>query len=348
MLEEVRKQYPDHPIVLSFFSPSGFEVRKNYEGADAVLYLPLDGAAAAKKFIANINPALVFWVKYEYWYFFLKELNQQQVPVLLVSGIFRPSQPFFKRYGGFWRKMLSGFHQLFIQDDTSRELLEEIGLHEKTTVSGDTRFDRVASIADRFEEIASIERFCADHRVIVAGSTWEEDDAEWVHYTKDHPEMRFIFAPHEVDPSNIRYVQKMFPPSTLFSQLAKTDKPKHILIIDNIGMLSKLYKYGHVTYVGGGFRESGIHNVLEAAVYFKPVIFGPVYEKFREARELVELSGAFSIKNALDLERLLDEFFTNEESLRKAGQIAGNYVQENRGATKLVMNYVQEKRLLTN
>ncbi|RYG23353.1 MAG: 3-deoxy-D-manno-octulosonic acid transferase, partial [Chitinophagaceae bacterium] len=295
-----------------------------------------------------INPALVLWVKYEYWFFYLKTLHKKNIPVLLVSGIFRSSQPFFKNYGGLWKTILKSFNRLFVQDAYSLNLLKENDLHQNAVVSGDTRFDRVTAIASEFEEIELVKKFCGNHRVVVAGSTWEEDDAEWVHYTRSHPEVRFIFAPHEVDAANIRYVQKMFPPSTLFSKLADTSAPEHILIIDNIGTLSKLYKYADVAYVGGGFRESGIHNILEAAVYDKPVIFGPVYEKFREARDLVERGGAFSIKNALELEKLLDDLFEEETFLRRAGSLAGSYVQENRGATEMIMNYIQEKRLLTN
>ena len=348
LLEALKKEYPGYPVVLTFFSPSGYEIRKNYPGASSVLYLPLDGEAVSKTFVERINPALVLWVKYEYWFFYLKTLHKKNIPVLLVSGIFRSSQPFFKNYGGLWKTILNSFNRLFVQDAYSLNLLKENDLHQNAVVSGDTRFDRVAVIASEFEEIELVKKFCGNHRVVVAGSTWEEDDAEWVHYTRSHPEMRFIFAPHEVDAANIRYVQKMFPPSTLFSNLAGTSAPEHILIIDNIGLLSKLYKYADVAYVGGGFRESGIHNILEAAVYGKPVIFGPVYEKFREARELVERGGAFSIKNALELEKLLDDLFEEETFLRRAGSLAGSYVQENRGATEMIMNYIQEKRLLTN
>lgn len=348
LLEAVKEKFPEYPVVLTFFSPSGYEIRKNYPGADAVLYLPLDGRKTAKQFIKSINPALVLWVKYEYWFFFLNTLQEKEIPVLLVSGIFRNSQPFFKTYGKVWRNVLRSFNRLFLQDASSYELLRKFELHRNAEVSGDTRFDRVTTIAAQFEEIELIKKFCGKDRVVVAGSTWEEDEAEWVHYAKQHPEIKFIFAPHEVDKANIKYVQKMFPAATLFSQLGETAQPQHILIIDNIGMLSQLYKYADVTYVGGGFRESGIHNVLEAAVYYKPVIFGPVYEKFREARELINAGGAFSIKNAPELETLMDRFFEREELLISAGKRAGDYVQQNRGATKVIMNYIQENRLLTS
>ncbi len=348
LLEAIKLKFPGYPVVLTFFSPSGYEIRKNFAGADSVLYLPLDGRDAARNFIKKINPELVLWVKYEYWYYFLSTLKDKEIPVLLVSGIFRRSQPFFKPYGKLWRSVLKSFNRLFIQDGASHKLLGEFGLKSDATVSGDTRFDRVAAIASQFEKIDPIEKFCGEHRVVVAGSTWEEDDAEWVHYIRQHPEIRFIIAPHEVDEVNIKYVQKMFPTSTLFSKLGESPKSGNVLIINNIGMLSRLYRYAHVAYVGGGFRESGIHNVLEAAVYYKPVIFGPVYEKFREARELVEAGGAFPVKNAIDLENLLDRLFNDEEFLKSAGTTAGNYVQQNRGATQIIMNYIQEKRLLTN
>jgi 3-deoxy-D-manno-octulosonic-acid transferase len=353
VLERLKNEFPSYKIVLTFFSPSGYEVRKNYPGADLVLYLPMDGRNNARKFISKFNPALVIWVKYEYWYYYLTELKAQNIPVLLVSGIFRSSQPFFKWYGGIWKVMLKSFKQLFVQTQFSKDLLQEAGISENLTVSGDTRFDRVIDIAEKsdFSE-KGLSDFCRDSRVVVAGSTWEEDEAEWIHYVKAHPATKFIIAPHEVDVENIKDVQTEFTGSVLYSNCVSEQwqlpPDAHVVIIDNIGMLSKLYKYATITYVGGGFGDSGIHNVLEAAVYGKPVIFGPEYEKFEEAKGLVACGGAFSINSAVELEALLNELETDQQKLQASGNAAKEYVYQHRGATSAILNYIHANRLLTN
>ncbi len=353
VLEALKKAYPNCYIVLSFFSPSGYEIRKNYSGADKVVYLPLDGPFRSKKFIETINPGLVLWVKYEYWYYYLNELKKRNTPVLLVSGIFRKEQSFFKWYGGLWKKMLGSFEHLFVQNHASVELLKSIHAHENCTVTGDTRFDRVADIAAQWEPLSeAVSQFCEGHKVIVAGSTWEEDEEELIHYARVHPHIRFIFAPHEVSPERIKDLKEEFKEGILFSELANrqmcTVIHSNVLIIDNIGMLSRLYRYASIAYIGGGFNQSGIHNILEAAVYGKPIVFGPVYEKFAEARQLVELQGAFSIENALELEDLLNKLFSDERLLARTGEICSKYVQEHGGATQKIMDYIQRKRLLTN
>lgn len=349
VLEAIRAKYPDYRVVLSFFSPSGYEIRKNYQGADQVIYLPRDTAANARKLIEMINPSLVIWVKYEYWYNFLRGLHERKVPVLLVSAIFRPSQPFFSWYGGLWIEMLGYFRHLFVQDTASATLLQKIGIGKNVTVSGDTRFDRVAEIASNHTGIEKIRDFTAGKRVLVAGSTWEDDEIELIHYVRLHADKRFIIAPHEIDKDNLHDLKKQFPGSVFYSELEKGDHSSaNTLIIDNIGMLSGIYKYADITYIGGGFRKEGIHNILEAAVYGKPVIFGPVYEKFAEARDLVAAGGAFSIENALELERLLDNLFLDGKALETAGKIAGEYVQNKRGATGRVLDYITENRLLTS
>lgn len=348
VLEGVKQRFRGYNILLTFFSPSGYEIRKNYTGADAVLYLPLDGKKSAADFIEKINPALVLWVKYEYWYYYLTEIHRRNIPLLLVSGKFRASQPFFKSHGAMWRKMLEGFSHLFVQDKNSAKLLQTILPEEKFSVTGDTRFDRVMQISQQFEPLPIIEKFTHNYRVLVAGSTWEEDEAALAHYAKQHTEMRFIIAPHEVDEANIRNMKKFFPEATLFSELDNTATPSHILIINNIGMLSRLYHYADVAYVGGGFRESGIHNTLEAAVYGKPVIFGPVHEKFNEAVELIQAGGAFSIPNAPELEAMLDRLFRNESFWKKAAESAAEYVATHTGATKKIVGYIYANRLLTS
>jgi 3-deoxy-D-manno-octulosonic-acid transferase len=349
VLEALKAQYPAYRIVLTFFSPSGYEVKKNYTGADAVYYLPMDGRANAEKFIAAINPALVLWVKYEYWYYYLTSLRQKNIPVLLISGIFRQGQPFFKWYGGVWMRMLDCFTVLFVQNEASLQLLAGAGKSEEVITSGDTRFDRVLQLVQNSEEVPGIAAFCGSNKVIVAGSTWEEDEAELVHYVKAHPEITFIIAPHEIDAANLQDVKKEFAGAIFYSELmAGTAANSHVLIIDNIGLLAKLYHYAHITYVGGGFGSDGVHNVLEAAVYGKPVLFGPEYEKYIEAEGLVDCGGAFSIDNALQLEKLLDNLLADDAALNKAGQLAGQFVRQHAGATQAITAYIQEKRLLTN
>jgi 3-deoxy-D-manno-octulosonic-acid transferase len=351
VLEALRKQFPGYRCVLSFFSPSGYEVRKNYAGADQVIYLPIDSPGNARKLVDGINPALVIWVKYEYWYFYLNELHKRQVPALLVSGIFRPSQPFFKNYGALWRHMLSCFRHLFLQNEDSLELLDSISLADHASLAGDTRFDRVTDIASAFEPVPHIDEFVSGHRVIVAGSTWEEDEEELIHYVRKHPEIRFIIAPHEVDEERLTDIRKQFNDVLYYSGLSAgmiIPKNIHVLIIDNIGMLNRLYRYADITYVGGGFGDDGIHNVLEAAVFGKPVVFGPVYEKFQEARGLVAAGGAYSVKQALELETLLDSFWQDENRLKVSGEKAREYVYSNRGATEKILSYVKENRLLIN
>lgn len=351
VLEALRKKYPDYKVVLSFFSPSGYEIRKNYPGADHIIYLPIDNVFNAKKLIAAINPSIVIWVKYEYWYYFLTELKKRNIPVILISGIFRASQPFFKWYGAIWQEMLHSFQHLFVQNESSATLLQTIGIENNVTIGGDTRFDRVIDIAEKKTPVDHIMSFVAGKQVLVAGSTWEDDEIELMHYVKAHPEMRFIIAPHEVDAENIADVKKEFSNAILYSELKKDvliSENINVLIIDNIGMLSKLYQYADITYVGGGFGKDGIHNILEAAVYKKPVIFGPVYDKFAEARDLVEMGGAFTINNALELEALLDKLFANKVELGKISKIAGDYVYSKQGATQKILDYVAENRLLTN
>lgn len=347
VLENIKNQYPQYKVVVSFFSPSGYTVRKNYPGADAVVYLPLDSPRNARKFITSINPAIVLWVKYEYWYYHLTELQNRNIPVVLVSGIFRPGQPFFKWYGKLWKKMLERFTVLFIQNQRSLELLKQHNLAQHAVISGDTRFDRVSDIIKNPQTNEKIERFCGQDAVIVAGSTWEEDQEVLAHYVRQHPEVKFIIAPHEVDEDNIMDVMKQFPGAMRYTQIEK-DVASHVLIIDNIGMLSRLYKYANIAYIGGGFRDSGIHNTLEAAVYGVPVIFGPVYEKFKEAVELIDAGAAVSIENALELEATFNDLLNNAHKITKAGNAAKTYVSDNTGASKIILDYIQRNRLLTN
>jgi 3-deoxy-D-manno-octulosonic-acid transferase len=349
LIEKVHERYPSYKILLTFFSPSGYEVRKNYQQADAVFYLPMDGKGNAQKFISILRPTLVLWVKYEYWFYYLTTLKNNNIPVMLVSAVFRNSQPFFKPYGGMWKKILQSFDKIFVQNDESVSLLQTIGLAQNTTLSGDTRFDRVIDIARNSIPLPQILfDFVKNSKVIIAGSTWEEDEEELVHYCNANKEIKFIIAPHEIDGQRIEDVNKLFKNSLLFSNLTDSNSVAQVLIIDNIGMLSSLYQLGDVAYIGGGFNDRGIHNILEAAVFGKPVIFGPVYEKFSEAKQLVEIEGAYSITNALELERLLDVLMKDQDFLAKTGAICKKFVYDHGGATNKIMEYIYANRLLTN
>ncbi len=354
LIEKIRTEYPGSIIVISFFSPSGYEIEKNNSNADYVFYLPSDSFSNAKKFIDLINPTLVLWIKYEYWYYYLKELKKRNIPTLLISGYFRKDQPFFKWYRNFWTEMLKCFTYYFLQNEDSKILLENLNI-KNVTVTGDTRFDRVITIVENFYEVPLIKEFCGNNKVIVAGSTWEDDEAELLHYAKTNAHIKFIIAPHEVDKENIRDVKKKFVNSILYSewitgnpQPATGNQQSNCLIIDSIGILSRLYKYADITYVGGGFSYDGLHNILEAAVYGKPVIFGPEIEKNFEAQELIECGGGITISNALELEKTLTDLFNNSDELKNRGIAAKNYVYNNAGATKKIMEYIQENRLLTN
>lgn len=355
VLEHIRKINPKAQIILTFFSASGYEVRKNYAGADHIFYLPIDSPGNARQFIDIIQPKLVLWVKYEYWYFYLNQLKKRNIPVLLIAGIFRENQVFFRWYGSLHRKMLSCFSHFFVQNEASGNLLNSINITGIVTVSGDTRFDRVIEIAEQFSPIENIASFCGDSPVIVAGSTWQEDEEELDHFANTHPEIKFIIAPHEIAIQHLSEIKKLFLHSILFtewqSRLLRGISPDiinspHVLIIDNIGMLSRLYKYGDITYIGGGFGDDGVHNVLEAAVYGKPVVFGPVYAKFAEAEELLDSGGAFSADNALDVEKIFLLLLNNNHACAEAGDSAKKYVHSKTGAKDKIIKYLMEKKLI--
>jgi len=352
LVESLKKNYPSISITITFFSASGYEATKNYEGADQIYYLPFDGASNAKKMVELLNPSLVIWIKYEFWYHYLHELKSRKIPVLLISGIFRNSQPFFKWYGSLWKEMLASFTYFFVQNESSLKLLSSIAINNNVIITGDTRFDRVIEIAEKFEPISIIEKYCKNNRVIVAGSTWEEDETELIHYIKANPAIKFIIAPHETDQGNIQQMMKVFPNALLYTDLTNAlveqKEINNLLIIDNVGMLSRLYHYASITYVGGGFGADGVHNVLEAAVYGKPVIFGPEYKKYAEAIGLVESGGGIPIKNALELESVLNLLWEQEDVLKTKGIASKKFVFANAGASKKIIQFVQENLLLIN
>jgi 3-deoxy-D-manno-octulosonic-acid transferase len=289
VLKKIIENYPETFVVITFFSPSGYEIAKNDKDFRSVYYMPMDSRSNASQLLDILKPDIVLWVKYEYWHYYLQEIKRRNIPLLLISGVFQNDQVFFKWYGSFYRKMLKCFTHFFVQNLSSKGQLQKLIGEEKISVSGDTRCDRVINIAENFTEVVGVANFCGSKKVIVAGSTWEDDEAEWTHFVKTHPEIKFIIVPHEIDEENLNDVNKEFPGSVFYSDYLKGATENfaatNCLIIDNIGMLSRLYKYATITYVGGGFGYKGLHNILEAAVYGKPVIFGPEYERNFEAEE---------------------------------------------------------------
>lgn len=340
LLEAIRKKFPEKFLVLTFFSPSGYEIRKNYSGADLVLYLPLGGKASSRQFVQALNPEMVFWIKYDYWYHYLSFLHRSSVPLYLVSASFRRNQPFFSWYGKLHRQMLGFFTHLFVQTENSQRLLEHILPASKITVSGDTRFDRVIEIASAQTPVEGIAAFVQDHPVVVAGSTWPEDIEEIDHYANTRKDIRFIVAPHEVSAENIQDIRKLMPAAVTYSELLEGRPAQHILIIDNIGMLSQLYRFATIAYIGGGFGDDGVHNVPEAAVYGIPVVFGPVFDKYLEAIDLLEEGAAYTVESALQLEATFDRLFGNPELYRASAASAKHYIYGKAGATERIMRHI--------
>lgn len=340
LIEEIRKQYPDYKILQTFFSPSGYEVRKNYKGADIVCYLPFDTPGNAHRFIALAKPCMAFFVKYEFWKNYLVELNRKSIPVYSVSSIFRDNQIFFRWYGASYRNVLKQFTHLFVQNEYSVFLLEKIGVRN-TTVVGDTRFDRVLEICRQAKELPIVEQFKGNAVTLVAGSSWAPDEDIFIPYFNAHPKMKLIIAPHVIDESHIKeIIGKLDRTVVRYTQATpETVAQADCLIIDCFGLLSSIYRYGEIAYIGGGFGVS-IHNTLEAAVYGMPVIFGPNNKKFQEAQDLLVCKGGFEILGAQDFNQLMDRFLTDNSFLDKAGKKAGNYVRDNSGALEKIMHEI--------
>lgn len=344
LIEKIKENNPETSIALSFFSPSGYEIRKNYEHADIVFYLPADSRKNAKKLIALLNPKAVFYIKYEFWYFYLKEIHKRAIPLYLVSGIFRKDQIFFRSYGAFFRKMLLNFTHIFVQNNVSQKLLNEQGI-KNATMTGDTRFDRVHEIAQSRKLYPDIEKFINNNLVLIAGSTWKPDEELLIDYlNKTEYQIKLIIAPHEIKEENIKRITNSTHKKTIrYSNLEKnTDSNADVLIIDNIGMLSSLYAYGHIAYIGGGFG-SGIHNTLEAAVFGIPVIFGPKYHKFDEAKELIQRNAAYSIESQIELTKILNQFVNDEDYRKRSGKNARDTIEENIGATEKIISSIHIK-----
>lgn len=355
VLEAIRAAYPRHRILLTFFSPSGYEVRKRYAGADLVHYLPLDGRKRSRRFLDAVRPSLALFVKYEHWHYYLEKLQARRIPCLSVSAIFRPSQPYFRPWGGFWRGLLARYDRIFVQDPGSLRLLAGINLACNAEVSGDTRFDRVLAVADSPVDIAWMQAFLSGRPTLVAGSSWPDDEALLATLARRLPRLVLIIAPHDVNAGRLSELDAAFPGSVRFSECGKASEKgvgpmpeSHVLVVDNTGLLSSLYRYASLAYVGGGFNRSGIHNILEAAVYGIPVLFGPRHERSREASELLGSGGGLCIQDGGGLTAQVTRLLSEPGLREELGRSNAAYVRERAGATAMVLRYIEEKRLLTD
>ena len=339
LMEQLRRDHPEYKILLTFFSPSGYEVRKNYEGADIICYLPLDTITNARRFLRSIRPVMAFFIKYEFWYNYLHILKHRGVPVYSVSSIFRPDQVFFKWYGRQYGRVLHCFTHFFVQNEISKELLAKIGITDVSVV-GDTRFDRVLQIKEAAKQLPIVEEFVSNNEegVFVAGSSWPPDEEIFIKYFNQHPKWKLIIAPHVIGEDHLRQIEKLLEGRKVLRYTSAAEKMVNdydVLIINCFGLLSSIYRYGDVAYVGGGFGV-GIHNLLEAAVWDVPVFFGPNNQKFQEAQGLKK-SGGFEISNYEDFARQMDRFAADAEELRAQGKKAGSFVESLSGATAKVL-----------
>lgn len=373
LIEGFRALYPEYRILLTFYSPSGYEVRKEYDGADGVFYLPLDTPVNARRWISRLNPKLVFFIKYEYWFNFLQELDRKRIPVCIVSAIFHLDQPFFKRYGNWFRKQLSHVSWFYLQSEEVKAMAETLGI-KNYTITGDTRFDRVWTIREQRKLFPLIQQFAGESRIFLGGSTWEPDEALIIGLmASSYPDVKFIIAPHEVHPSRIEALeislqwavgskqsavgngqsatnndwyqgsgirdqsQAVIRYSALTQENASSAR---VLLIDTIGILAHLYQYATFSYIGGGFGV-GIHNILEAAAFGNPVMFGPNYRKFTEARELIQAGSAFCIHDAKELAEVMDRLLGSGEEYQRISSISLHYVENNRGAARRILQSIQ-------
>ena len=353
IIEAIRAKYPSYKIWLTFFSPSGYLHRKNDPSVDVVTYLPLDGPNAAKKFIETIQPSLIVFIKYEFWYYFLKVAKEKSIPTILVSAIFRADQIFFKWYGGFYKKILQLFSYILVQDVSSQKLVEAIYPSNQTFVTGDTRFDRVLSTAQNKQDFNWMKNLSNDP-TIIAGSTWESDHS-LLSNVLDAVKCNWIIVPHHVDEKSIEAALTIHPKAITLNKwentIAKSPNQQSIpsiIIVDRIGILRNLYHYATISYTGGGFTKDGIHNVLEPAAFGVPVIWGPNDAKYREAIGLRNAGGGKQIQNANELKDVIETLLSNENLLKEMGIKAASYVKDNSGATNATLSIIQEKRLLTN
>ena len=345
VIEKIKEKFPNHKIVITFFSPSGYEIRKNNTIADVTVYLPLDTKSNAQKFIKAINPEAVFFIKYEYWPNYLNELKKAAIKTYLISGIFREKQAFFKWYGGFYRNALKTFDYFFVQNDSSKKLLQSIGFNN-VRISGDTRFDRVISILERDNSLDIIGQFKNNQTIIVIGSSWPKDESLLVNYINNSAgDIKFIIAPHNIKSEQIQELKNSIIKKTiLFSEVeslhATILQESDVFIIDTIGILTKIYSYADIAYVGGGFGNSGVHNILEPATFGIPIIIGPNYSHFAEAIALVHQEGCISISNQNELNNAFNLLINNDDERHEKGHICSTFVHMNKGATNMILDYI--------
>ena len=347
LIEELRLRHPQYKILLTFFSPSGYEVRKNYDGADIVCYLPFDLPLNVSRFLNLIQPKMTIFIKYEFWMNYLTACKKRNIPTYIISAVFRHNQIFFRWYGRYYRRVLNTYEWLFVQDQSSLDILNHYNI-KNASISGDTRFDRVYNIFEKKKTIPIAEYFTNNKKengiVMVAGSSWPKDEDIFINYFNNHPEMKLIIAPHEIHEEHLQSIlSKLKRPTIKFSETTiESIQHADCLIIDCFGLLSSIYRYGDIAYIGGGFGV-GIHNVLEAAVYGIPVVFGPNYQKFKEARDLIKSEGGFSINGNNEFNTLMDQFISQKEFLKTSGEKAGEYVENNLGATEIILDKIKKK-----
>ncbi|MDD3356114.1 MAG: glycosyltransferase N-terminal domain-containing protein [Dysgonamonadaceae bacterium] len=341
MMEIIKKENPSYKILLSFFSPSGYEVQKNNDTADVVCYLPFDTKKNAQLFLDLVNPAIAIFVKYEFWYHFIHQLYLREIPVYLISAVFRPNQLFFKPWGDVYTKILRYYTQIFVQNEESKNLIQGQGLNN-VIVMGDTRIDRVIKIKEKALPLPVVKKFAKpknSETTLVAGSSWPEDENILISYFNTHAYLRLIIAPHLIDETHLKQIEsKLKRPFVRYSQATEDNILNYdCLIVDNFGLLSSIYQYGEIAYIGGGFG-AGIHNLPEAAVHGIPVIFGPHYHKFLEAQELLKNGGGYSINNEVDFNKILKKLVTSPQDRKTAGQKASEYIYANAGATQKIVS----------
>lgn len=341
VMEAIKTKFPSHKIVVTFFSPSGYEVRKNNTLADVTVYLPLDTKSNAQKFLKQVHPDIVFFIKYEFWPNYLNELKKQNIKTYLISGIFREKQSFFKWYGGFYRTALQAFDYFFVQNESSKKLLQTIG-HNNVRVSGDTRFDRVVAILERDNDLDFIEEFKNNTTTIVIGSSWPKDEELLIPFINQAEGVKFIIAPHNIKSEQIAGIKAQITKKTVvFSEKDNQNlKEFDVFIIDTIGILTKIYSYADIAYVGGGFGNPGVHNILEPATFGIPIVIGPNFSHFAEATALVNMGGCLSVDNINQLNQAFNLLVQNEDERFEKGHICSTFVQMNKGATTTIMNSI--------
>ncbi len=341
LLEKMKSQYADYQILLTFFSPSGYEIRKNYAHADIIVYLPIDTKQNAVSFLEATKPSMVFFIKYEFWYYFLKTATDKKIPTYYIAAIFRPEQFFFAWYGKFMQPVLQAINHYFVQNETSQKQLETIGVFQVSTV-GDTRIDRVLSLAEETQKFPIIEDFCQQKNTMIIGSSWQQDEAILLPFINENPDWKFIIAPHEINENNLQNIENQAIVKIIRYSKYEKNNDLNVLLIDNIGMLNALYRYGKIAYIGGGFG-AGIHNTLEPMAYNIPVIFGPKYQKFQEANAMVSVTsqGAFCIKNKGDLDRVF-LFLKDGKNYNAASETVSEYMKKNKGATDKIITFLKQ------